>query len=96
MRTYYDETIGDTIVSAGTPEWTVTSVVPCRDYTLLLTFVGGERKLFDAKELLNRQIYSPLREPEFFMRAKAEGATVVWSDEIDIAPEYLYEKSVPV
>lgn len=27
------------------------------------------------------------------MKAKAEHYTVVWNDDIDIAPEYLYENS---
>ena len=29
------------------------------------------------------------------MRAHAEYGTVVWTDDIDIAPEHLYECSVP-
>ena len=29
-------------------------------------------------------------------RAQAECGTVVWSDEIDVAPEHLYESSCPV
>ncbi|MDO5327119.1 MAG: hypothetical protein Q4G00_10425 [Clostridia bacterium] len=30
------------------------------------------------------------------MQAKAAFGTVVWSDDVDIAPEHLYECSVPV
>ena len=37
-----------------------------------------------------------LREPDFFAQAKAAYGTVVWTDEIDIAPEHLYECSVPI
>jgi len=37
-----------------------------------------------------------LRNPSFFMTAKAECGTVVWNDDIDIAPEHLYDASIPV
>ena len=30
-----------------------------------------------------------------FMKAKVECGTAVWTDDIDIAPEHLYECSVP-
>ena len=32
----------------------------------------------------------------FFLCAKAECGTVVWDDDVDIAPEHLYECSKPV
>lgn len=35
-----------------TPDWVVKKVVPNSDYTLLLTFANGEKKLYDAKPLL--------------------------------------------
>ncbi len=31
------------------------------------------------------------KNPGFFMKAKVECGTVVWNDELDIAPEHLYE-----
>ena len=30
------------------------------------------------------------------MKAKADHHTVMWSEDLDISPEYLYEKSVKV
>lgn len=80
----------------ATPKWVVKSVQPKPDYTLLLQFADGKEKIFDAMELLDIPIYEELKNPGFFLKARVEGDTVCWSDEIDIAPEYLYEKSVPV
>ena len=79
-----------------TPAWVVRKVHPNLDYSLLLTFANGEKRVYDARPLLNEDIYSQLRNPEFFLKARAECGTVVWSDDVDIAPEHLYESSVRV
>ena len=76
-----------------TPAWVVKEVQPKQDYTLLLTFADGTRKIYDARTLLNKPIYSQLKNITFFLRAKAEYGTVIWNDDIDIAPEHLYECS---
>lgn len=78
-----------------TPVWIVKEVMPQLNYSLLLTFANGERRIYDAKPLLNESIYSQLRNPAFFLKARVECGTVVWNDEVDIAPEHLYECSVP-
>ena len=54
------------------------------------------KKLFDARPLLAKAIYKPLNNLNFFLTAKADCSSVAWSDEIDIAPEYLYECSLPL
>ena len=78
------------------PEWDVQEVIPKDDYTLLITFADGEKKIYDARPLLDKPIYAELKSLAFFLSARAECGTVVWSDDVDIAPEHLYECSVPV
>lgn len=78
------------------PVWVVKKVKPREDYTLLLGFEDGSQKVYNARPLLENPIYEPLKNPGFFMKAKAECGTVVWNDDVDIAPEHLYECSVPV
>lgn len=75
----------------NTPEWVVKKVHPKEDYTLLLFFADGTQKVYDARPLLSKPIYSKLKNIAFFLRARAECGTVVWDDDIDIAPEHLYE-----
>jgi hypothetical protein len=77
------------------PVWVVKDVAPQRDYTLLITFINGEKRIYNARPLLNKAIYSSLRNIGFFMKAKASCGTVIWDDDIDIAPEHLYECSQP-
>ena len=79
-----------------TPAWVVRKVQPQVDYNLLLTFANGEKRVYDASPLLGEDIYSQLKNKDFFLKARAECGTVVWSDDVDIAPEHLYECSVPV
>ena len=33
---------------------------------------------------------------DFFMKAKADHQTVMWTEDLDISPEFLYENSVKV
>ncbi len=77
------------------PKWCVKSVVPTKDYELILTFEYGERKKFDMKPYLEDPCNEPLRDLSFFLKAHVVYDTVGWSEDIDIAPEYLYEQSVP-
>lgn len=78
------------------PVWVVKDVQPKEDYTLILTFSDGAKRVYNAKPLLEKSIYSQLKNIAFFLCAKAECGTVVWNDEVDIAPEHLYSNSEPV
>ena len=80
----------------NTPAWVVTDVKPQNDYTLIITFASGEKKIFDAHPLLAKNIYKPLNNISFFLTAKADCGSVAWNDDIDIAPEHLYECSIPI
>lgn len=79
-----------------TPVWTVKEVQPKDDYTLILTFADGSKKVYNARPLLEKALYTRLKSLAFFLGAKADCGTVVWNDDIDIAPEHLYECSKPV
>ena len=79
----------------NTPVWVVEAVRAREDYSLLITFATGEKRIYNALPLLEKAIYSPLKNLSFFMEAKADCGTVVWSDDVDIAPEHLYECSIP-
>ena len=75
------------------PKWVVKKAVPNTDYMITIEFADGNEKVFDARPLLVQPFFEPLKDMQFFMKAHAEYDTVVWTDEIDIAPEYLYENS---
>ncbi len=71
----------------------VINVKPKNDFLLLLEFENGEIKEFDCKKLFDKKPFQTLRDKHFFQKVRVEFGTVVWSDEIDIAPETLYLES---
>lgn len=79
----------------NTPVWVVREVVPQENYTLLLTFADGDKRIYNALPLLNKAIFADLKSLPFFLTARVSGDTVIWNDDVDIAPEHLYECSVP-
>lgn len=60
------------------------------DHRLLLELENGERRVFDMTPLL---VQKPCH---LFTRVFVENGTVAWPGNIDIAPETLYDGSIPV
>lgn len=73
------------------PDWAVTAVEVRDNYVLRLWFEDGSVKDFDCQALLTEKPFELLQDKYFFSQAHVFADTIAWSDEIDIAPEYLYE-----
>ena len=71
-----------------------TEVQYLHDYELLITFSNGEKRVYDGQEDITQGVFTQLRNKALFARARIERGTVVWNDELDIAPEALYAESV--
>lgn len=76
--------------------WIVKNVVPNDDFTLTLTFITGEKKIYDAKQLFSHKFFEPLKDINLFKKAHVDGHTVAWNDLLDIDPEDLYDEGVPI
>lgn len=77
-----------------TPEPSVREVKPLDDLMMIITFDSGEKRLYDATQLLAYPAFQPLRDERVFKNARVEYGTVTWDDgKIDIAPETMYENS---
>ena len=76
-------------------EPSVQAIKPLDDLMMIVTFDTGEKRLYDATQLLAYPAFQPLRDEKVFKNAKVEYGVVTWNDgEIDIAPETMYENSL--
>ncbi|MFW5652105.1 MAG: DUF2442 domain-containing protein [Acetivibrio ethanolgignens] len=60
---------------------------------MLLTFSTGEKRVFDAT-ILTGSVFAPLMDESVFNNFKIVHGVLTWMDEeIDCAPEYMYQHS---
>ena len=64
------------------------------DYLMMLiTFSNGEKRVFDAT-ILTGSAFEPLEDMDIFKDFKIVHGAITWmNEEIDCAPEYMYEHS---
>jgi hypothetical protein len=74
----------------------VKSVEPKDDYSLLLTFENGEKRIFDLKPYLNMGVFKRLQNIALFKTARVVSGSVEWQGEIDLSYDTLYIESKPV
>jgi len=74
----------------------VTDVTVQPGFTLFLEFDNGERRRFDMAAYIDQKPWVRLKSENAFHGAFVENGTVVWPGNIDIDPETLYERSVPL
>ena len=74
----------------------VVRVVPREDFSLELWFDTGDHRLFDARPYLNRGVFVRLQDVSLFKQAFVALDTVCWPGNLDIAPETLFDRSVPL
>jgi hypothetical protein len=74
----------------------VISVRVLPEFQLDLEFNNGERRKFDMRPLLSMKPWNRIAAPNVFERVRVDYGTVVWPGEIDVAPETLYDDSVPL
>lgn len=65
-------------------------------YVLELEFENGERRVFDMTPYMDKKPFNKLKNNSVFYGAHVDYGTVVWPGNIDIAPETLYDCSVPL
>lgn len=73
----------------------VLTVKATRDFRLHLEFENGEKRIFDMTPLLEKKPFIRLKGSPLFLAARVDYGTVCWPGNIDIAPETLYDRSVP-
>jgi len=73
---------------------TVIKATPRADYKVDVVFKNGTTGIYDCRPLLSDAFWAPLKDKSFFNLVHAECGTLVWNDDIDVAPESVWEDSV--
>ncbi len=60
-------------------------------YKICLTFNNRKTKIVDLEPYLDKGVFLPLRDPEYFKLVNVIGNTLVWPNEADFCPDVLYE-----
>jgi hypothetical protein len=74
----------------------VKDVAYVSQYKLLVTFENGVVKLVDLKPYLDGEVFEPLKDINYFktVRVNADIDTIVWDNDADVSPDFLYEIGV--
>lgn len=68
-------------------------VTALTDYILEIEYNDGKIIKFDFKDLLNHPLFKPLKEIELFEKARINGSSICWNDDIDICADSIYKSS---
>ena len=71
------------------------AVKPLNDYILSVMLSNGEHRYFDVKPYLEIPFFAPLKNMEQFNQVFVNAFTVEWKNGRDIAPQELYDDSMP-
>jgi len=79
-------------VELGIFEHRITKVEAKNDFTLIVYFDGGVIKHFNCNLLLDiSPVFRSLKDnPALFEKAHASAGGIIWTDEIDISSEYIW------
>ena len=72
------------------------SVSATENYSLNVAFNNGEIRRFDVSPYLAYPAFEALKSRSLFAQARVAHNTVVWNEDVDIAPESLYLESTEI
>ncbi len=74
----------------------IKNVIANDNYELIIEYENGESKKYDASTLFEYKYYEPLKDIDYFKKAKNALVTIEWPNGEDIDPNELYEKSTSI
>ena len=69
------------------------SAKPLPDYKVAVVFNNGQSGIFDCRYLLEYEMSAALADYSLFNQVRAEHGTLCWPNDIDVAPETVWEAS---
>jgi len=74
----------------------ITNVTPSEKHTLIVSFEDGQSRLLDMSPFLDFGVFKQIKEAEAFSRVHVAFDTIEWECGVDLDPEFVRNKSIPV
>lgn len=75
----------------------VISATPISGFVMRVAFSNGCKLDCDLSSLIEDQgVFNTLKAPDLFRNFQVEDGVITWSEDLDIAPEYLYKIGKPL
>ena len=71
----------------------IKKVKPLDGYKLIITFENQEERCFDVSPYLEIGKFTELKNISLFNSVKVHFDSIEWANQLDLDPEFLYEKS---
>jgi len=68
----------------------IDKIIANDNHTFNITFLNGEKGIFDLKPFLNKGKFKELQDINNFKRYKLEDGVIKWYNELDISPDTVY------
>ena len=65
-------------------------------YKVALIFSNDEHRLIDISPYLSFGVFSKLKDTNLFQQVRVAFGTIEWPGGVDLDPEFVWEKSIPV
>lgn len=94
MRTITDTTQNSSTGIDQQIPWRVSNVKALPSFRLQVQFVDGTEGIVDMASFLKRDcgVFKALRDEEVFGAVHVEHGAVTWPDELDLAPDKMYDE----
>jgi len=74
----------------------VCEVVPHEDFSLSIVLATGENRILDMKPYLDFGVFKRIRDYDSFKCVRVAFDTIEWDAGVDLDPEFINEKSIPI
>ena len=74
----------------------IIKVIPKESFSLIVSFDDGQTRVLDMKPYLDFGVFKQIKEPEVFNRVRVAFDTIEWDCGVDLDPEFIMKKSVPL
>ena len=68
----------------------IDKIIANDNHTFHITFLNGEKGIFDLKPFLNKGKFKELQDINNFKRFKLKDGVINWYNELDISPDTVY------